>query len=132
MLKRVHTPYPGRDQSYLWYLQLRSNGNQYGVYLIPTEDFKKDKSPCPTKVYGVAIDSIHYNEIKCTLYHFLAQYTIIPTEYTDLHNIINWNDVTTDGYRVLYDIMARIHPALNTDNTFTAPMINNYSDIHEY
>jgi hypothetical protein len=28
--------------------------------------------------------------------------------------------------------MARIHPALNTDNTFTAPTINNYSDIHEY
>jgi hypothetical protein len=28
--------------------------------------------------------------------------------------------------------MARIHPALNTNNTFTAPTINNYSDIHEY
>jgi hypothetical protein len=106
MLKRVHTPYPGRDQSYLWYLQLRSNGNQYGVYLISTEDFKKDKSLFPTNVYGVSIDTMRYNEMKCTLYHFLAQYSIISAEYTDLRNIINRNAVTTDGYRVLYDIMA--------------------------
>ena len=47
MLKRVHLPYPGREQSYLWYLQLKSNGQQYGVYLINTEQFKKNKSLCP-------------------------------------------------------------------------------------
>jgi hypothetical protein len=40
--------------------------------------------------------------------------------------------MTTDGYRVLYDIMARIHPAPNTDNLFTAPRVSDYSDIHEY
>jgi hypothetical protein len=70
--------------------------------------------------------------MKCTLYHFLAQRTIITMEYMDIHNIINRNAMTTDGYRVLYDIMARIHPALNTDNLFTAPRVSDYSDIHEY
>jgi hypothetical protein len=132
MLKRVHLPYPGRDQSYLWYLQLKSNGTQYGIYLINTESFKKDKSLCPTEVYGIKIDATHYNDMKCTLYHFLAQRSIITMEYTDLRNIINRNAMTTDGYRVLYDIMARIHPALNTDNTFTAPRVGDYSNIHEY
>ena len=132
MLKRVHLPYPGRDQSYLWYLQLKSNGNQYGIYLISTESFKKDKSLCPTEIYGIKIDATRYNEMKCTLYHFLAQRSIITMEYTDLRNIINRNAMTTDGYRVLYDIMARIHPALNTDNTFTAPRVGDYSNIHEY
>jgi hypothetical protein len=112
MLKRVHLPYPGHDQSYLWYLQLKSNGTQYRVYLIATEDFKKDKSLCPTEVYGIRIDHTRYNEMKCTLYHFLAQRTIITTEFTDLQNIINRNAMTTDGYRVLYDIKARIHPLL--------------------
>jgi hypothetical protein len=131
MLKRVHLPYPGRDQSYLWYLQLKSNGNQYGIYLISTESFKKDKSLCPTEIYGIKIDATRYNEMKCTLYHFLAQRSIITMEYTDLRNIINRNAMTTDGYRVLYDIMARIHPALNTDNTFTAPRVGDYGNIHE-
>jgi len=132
MLKRVHLPYPGREQSYLWYLQLKSNGQQYGVYLISTEQFKKNKSLCPTEIYGVKVDVTRYNEMKCTLYHFLAQRTIITVEYTDIRNIINRNAMTTDGYRVLYDIMARIHPALNTDNIFTAPRVTDYSDIHEY
>jgi len=132
MLKRVHLPYPGREQSYLWYLQLKSNGQQYGVYLINTEQFKKNKSLYPTEVYGIKIDVMRYNEMKCTLYHFLAQRTIITLEYTDICNIINRNAMTTDGYRVLYDIMARIHPALNTDNLFTAPRVSDYSDIHEY
>jgi hypothetical protein len=132
MLKRVHLPYPGCEQSYLWYLQLKSNGQQYGVYLISTEQFKKNKSLCPTEIYGVKVDVTRYNEMKCTLYHFLAQRTIITVEYTDIRNIINRNAMTTDGYRVLYDIMARIHPALNTDNIFTAPRVTDYSDIHEY
>ena len=102
------------------------------MYLISTERFKKNKSLCPTEIYGIKIDVTRYNEMKCTVYHGLAQCTIITAEYTDIHNINNRNAMTTDGYRVLYDIMARIHPALNTDNIFTARRVSDYSDIHEY
>jgi hypothetical protein len=132
MLKRVQLPYPGREQSYIWYLQLKSNSCQYGVYLLAIEDFKKDKSLCPIEVYGIRISLTRYNMMKTVLYHFLAQRTIITTTYTDLRNIINRHAVLTDGYQVLYEIMERIHPALDPDVIFTAPQCKDYSDIHEY
>jgi hypothetical protein len=132
MLKRVHLPYPCREQSYIWYLQLKSNANQYGIYLIGTEDFRKNKSLCPTTVHGFKITMARYNDMKSTLYHFLAQLTIIGTEHTDLRNIVNRHAVSTDGYHVLHEIMQRIHPALDPDVLFTAPHCSDYSDIHEY
>lgn len=132
MLKRVNLPYPCREQSYIWYLQLKSNIGQYGVYLIGTDEFQKGKSLCPTVVYGFKITLTRYHEMKGTLYHFLAQRSIISTDHTDLRNIVNRHAVSTDGYHVLYEIMQRIHPALDPDVLFTAPMCNEYSDIHEY
>jgi len=131
-LKRVHLPYPSREQSYIWYLQLRSNAHQYGVYLIATEDFENNKSLCPREVSGYQITVERYDIMKCTLYHFLAQRTIISVENTDLRNIVNRHALSTDGYRVIYDIMQRVHPALNTDVTFNLPQSTDYSDIHEY
>jgi hypothetical protein len=132
MMKRVHLPYPCREQSYIWYLQLKSNAAQYGIYFIGTEEFKKDKSLCPTSVYGFKITLARYHEMKGTLYHFLAQRSTISTDHTDLRNIINRHAVSTDGYHVLYEIMQRIHPALDPDVIFTAPRIQDYRDIHEY
>ena len=132
IMKRVLVPYPGREQSYTWYLQLRSNVQQYGLYLITIDEFQKDKSLCPTVVYGIKIEIIRYHDMKCTLYHFLAQRTIIGMEYTDLRNIINRQAITTDGYRVLYDIMERIHPALDPEAVFAVPKSADYGDIHEY
>jgi len=132
MLKRVQLPYPCREQSYIWYLQLKSNAAQYGVYLIGTAEFKKDKSLCPVIVHGFKITLARYHDVKGTLYHFLAQCAIISTDHTDLRNIINRHAVSTDGYHVLYEVMQRIHPALDPDVIFTAHMSNDYADIHEY
>jgi len=97
IVKRVQLPYPCREQSYIWYLQLKSNAAQYGVYLIGTSEFKKDKSLCPIMVHGFKITLARYHDMKGTLYHFLAQRTIISTDHTDLHNIINHHAVSTDG-----------------------------------
>ena len=132
VLKRVMLPYPGREQSYTWYLQVKSNLHQYGVYLIGMDDFQKDKSLCPTEMFSIPITISRYHTMKSTLYHFLAQRHIIPPEYNDLRNIINRNALQTDGYRVLYDIMERIHPRLDPDATFDAPISKDYADIHEY
>ena len=70
--------------------------------------------------------------MKCTLYQCLASRSTVSSEYTDIRNIINRNAIQTDGYRVLYDIMAKIHPMLNPDAKFDEPRSENYSDIHEY
>jgi len=132
ILKRVMLPYPGREQSYTWYLQIKSNLHQYGVYLISADEFEKDKSLCPTEMFSIPITAMRYSTMKTSLYHFLSQRQIITADYTDLRNIINRNALTTDGYRVLYDIMARIHPRLDPDATFDAPTSKDYADIHEY
>jgi len=131
-LKRVQLPYPGKEQSYIWYLQLRSNAEQYGIFLIATEQFKKNKSLCPTEVDGYVITVARYDSMKCTLYHFLAQRSIISPDQNDLRNIINRQALTTDGYRALYDIMQRVHPALNSDAKFVIPLSSAYNDVHEY
>jgi hypothetical protein len=131
-LKRVSLPYPGREQSYTWYLQLKSASQQYGIYLITMDQLKKDKSLCPTEFHGIVIKPSRYHEMKNSIYQYLAQPSIISIEHYDIRNIINRNALNTDGYRVLYDIMARIHPALDPDATFNIPIIGDYADIHEY
>jgi len=132
LMKRAHIPYLGHEQSYVWYLQLRSTAHQYGVYLIPMESFQKNKSLCPRMVNGIRIDNERYSDMKAALYHFLAQRSIIPSEHIDLRNIINRHVLNTDGYRVLYEIMEWIHPALNPDAVFDPPQSKDYSNIHEY
>jgi hypothetical protein len=131
-LERVHLSYPGKEQSYIWYLQLRSNAAQYGVYLIATEHFRKNKSLCSTEVTGYAITPARYDSMKCALYHFLAQRTTISPDQSNLRNIINRQALTTDGYRALYDIMQCFNPALNNDAKFTVPLSSQYNDVHEY
>jgi len=132
LMKRAHLPYLGHEQSYVWYLHLRSTAHQYGVYLIPMESFQKNKSLCPMRVNGIRIDTDRYSEMKAALYHFLAQRSIIPSDYSDLRNIVNRHVLNTDGYRVLYEIMERIHPALNPDAVFEPPQSKDYTNIHEY
>jgi hypothetical protein len=70
--------------------------------------------------------------MKSMLYQFLSQRTIITPEYTDLWNIVNRHALHTDGYQVLYEIMQRIHPALDPDSIFSPPESKDYSDVHEY
>ena len=125
-------PYPEREQSYTWYLQLKSNVQQYGIYLRDMEEFHKDTSLCPTEFYCISIQPSRYHDMKTSLFHFLAQTTIISTDHHDLCNIINRYALNTDGYRVLNDIMERIHPTLDPDAVFSVPMIKDYADIHEY
>lgn len=131
-LKRVNIQYPGREQSYMWYSQISSGLEQYGIYLIHAEDFRKDKSLCPTMMYGIPIDAHRYHTMKRTLYHFLAQRNIVSFEDNDIRNIINRYSNTTDGYRVMYEIMQRQHPKLNPDITFDPPVSKDYANVHEY
>ena len=69
------------------------------------EQFQKNKSLCPMDFYGVPITPFSY-EMKSSLYHFLAQMTIVSIDNHDVCNIINKYALTTDGYQALYDIMA--------------------------
>jgi hypothetical protein len=130
--KHVELSYPGREQSYTWYLQLKSNMQQYGVYLQDLEEFKKDKVLCPLEFYGIPVLPSRYHDMKSSLYHFLAPTTIISTNPRDVCNIVNKYALNTDGYRALYDIMKRIHPALDPDVVFDVPDIKDYTDVHEY
>jgi hypothetical protein len=57
ILKRVSVQYPCREQSCTWYEQISSGLEQYGVYLISADEFRKDKSLCQTSMYGIEIDS---------------------------------------------------------------------------
>jgi hypothetical protein len=107
-------PYPGREKSYHWYLKLKSHSQQYGIYLRDMEQFAVDQSLCPTEFYGVIIIPSRYHEMKTPIYHFLSQSTTISADDYDVCNIVNKYAWNTDGYQALYDIMAQIHPALDS------------------
>jgi hypothetical protein len=47
-------------------------------------------------------------------------------------NLVKKRASATNGYAVLYDITAVIHPLLNLDAPFPAPHSRDCSDIHEY
>jgi hypothetical protein len=67
----------GKESSYTWYYTFRSAMQQYGVLLIPVDQFKKDKSLCPRNYYGAKVDPLQYKDMADALY---------PTPATTRHN----------------------------------------------
>jgi len=132
LVNHVKVPYTGKDASYTWYYTFRSAVQQYGVLLIPIENFKKDKSLCPMKYYGTKVDRLRYKDMADALYQLLQLPEIIPLEHTEVRNILHHHASNTDGYSALYEIMERIHPHLNPDAKLSPPQSINCSDIHEY
>ncbi len=66
------------------------------------------------------------------LYQLLILTDTIPTEYTELRNILHPHASNTDGYSSLYKIMERIHPLLNADAKLNPPLSIKCTDIHDY
>jgi hypothetical protein len=66
------------------------------------------------------------------LYQLLDLDDTIPRECTDITNLVKKHASATNGYAVLYDIMAQIHPLLNPDAPFPSPTTRECTDIHEY
>lgn len=132
LVNHVRVPYISREASYTWYYAFRSAVQQYGVLLIPVQQFKKNKSLCPRKYYGTKIDALRYKDMADSLYQLLALPDTIPLEHTEIRNIIHRHASNTDGYSALYEIMERIHPILNPDAKLSAPLSINCTDIHDY
>jgi phage FluMu protein Com len=132
LVHHVKIPYPGKELTYTWYHTFRSAMKQYGILLIPVEEFKKGKSLCPRKYYGTKIDTQCYNEMADALYQLLILTDTITTEYTELRNILHRHASNTDGYSSLYEITERIHPLLNADAKLNAPLSINCTDIYDY
>jgi hypothetical protein len=132
MVNQVKVPYTGRESSYTWYYTFRTAVQQYGVLLIPVEQFQKNKSLCPRKYYGTSIDPLRYRDMAIALYQLLNHIDTIPTEHTEVRNIIQRHASNADGYSALYEIMERIHPLLNPDAKLQAPLSINSTDIHDY
>jgi hypothetical protein len=132
LVQHVRVPYIGKESSYTWYHTFRSAVQQYGILLIPIEQFKRDKCLCPQTYYGTPIDATRYREMTDALYQLLALTDTVAMEHTEVRNIIQWYATNTDGYATLYEIMERIHPILNPDAKLHAPLSINCSDIHDY
>ncbi len=132
LVNHIRVPYTGRDSSYTWYYTFRIAVQQYGILLIPIEQFKKDRSLCPRKYYGTKIDALRYKDMADALYQLLALTDTVSMEHTEVCNIIHRHASNTDGYSALYEIMERIHPILNADAKLSAPLSINCTDIHEY
>jgi hypothetical protein len=132
LVQNVKIPYPGKELTYTWYHTLHSAVKQYGILLIPVEEFKKGKSLCPRRYYGTKIDPQRYKEMANALYQLLILTDTIPSEYTDIRNILHRQASNTDGYSSLYEIMECIHLLLNADAKLNAPLSIKCTDIHGY
>jgi len=132
LVTHVKVPYTGRESSYTWYHTFRSAIRQYGILLIPVEEFRKNKSLCPRQYLGNTIDPNRYREMADPLYQLLALSDTVSAEHTEVRNIIQRHATHTDGYAALYEIMERIHPLLNPDAKLQTPLSINCTDIHDY
>jgi replication initiation and membrane attachment protein DnaB len=70
--------------------------------------------------------------MKGPLYQLPQSPDIVPMTYEDIRGIITKNGAWGDGYRMLYEIMSRIHPILNPDAQLPLPHSGNFLDIHGY
>lgn len=132
LVTNVRVPYSGKDASYTWYCTFRSAVQQYGILLIPIEQFKKNKSLCLKTYYGTKVDPLRYKDMADAFYQLLQLPETIPSEHTEVRNILNRHASTTDGYSALYEIMERIHRHLNPDAKLSPPLSVNCLDIHKY
>lgn len=63
LVNHVRVQYTGREASYTWYYTFNSAVQQYGILLIPIQQFKKSKSLCPRKYYGTKISALRYKDM---------------------------------------------------------------------
>ncbi len=131
MIQHAKVPYSGREQAFYWYLSVKNSLHEYGILLIPLEEFLPGRCLCPQSYYGTTVEVEHYLIMTNALYLFLAK-NDTHNDHTDITTRISKYAAEANGYTVLYEIMQLVHPLLNPYAKIERPTTTDSVDIHDY
>jgi hypothetical protein len=131
MIQHAKVPYTCKEQAFYWYLSVKNSLHEYGILLIPLEDFLPGRCLCPQSYYGTKVEVEHYLIMTNALYLFLAKHET-HNDHTDVTTRISKYAAEANGYAVLYDIMQLVHPLLSPYAKIERPTTTDSTDIHDY
>ena len=90
-----------------FYNQLRSQGKNYHIYLVDINEITKDNDLCPKGVHKAARDTM-----AMAIYQKLQDENTRDATYKTLENCMELSSATSDGFRVLRELLRKVHPQL--------------------
>ena len=101
------------------YQQLFVQGPDYGIYVKRLEDIQPNEDLCPNK-----FERDTRNNMARTIYQKLQDDNTRDAAYHTLENCLQQYSTTSDGYKVLFELLRRVHPKLHDGNPiYTLPKL---------
>ena len=91
-----------------FYNQLSSQGKHYNICLIDIKDVVPDIDLCPMDISALA-----RTKMTTALFQKLQDDNTRDATYHTLENCLQQYSTTSDGYKVLYELLRRVHPKLH-------------------
>ena len=110
-LTQFKAPLRSDDDIITFYLQLKSQGETYNIFLIDIKDVHPDRDLCPPQVSKKA-----RKKMSLAIFQKIQDENTRDVTYTELDNIMESFSITSDGYEALQELLRRVHPNLNDDN----------------
>jgi len=112
-----------------FYQQLFKQGSPYGVHCIPLHDIRPNIDLCPPH------HQRQRNEMTLTIYQKLQDEDCVSVGYKKAQRLIQQYAASSDGYRVMEQLLRSVHPNLmhSTANTYEVPKLSNsYGNLYDY
>ena len=112
-----------------FYQQLYKQGSPYGVYCLPLHDIRPNVDLCPPQHRN------QRNEIALTVYQKLQDEDCVSVGYYKAQRLIQQYASSSDGYKVLEQLLRSVHPNLqhSTAHTYEVPKLSNsYGNLYDY
>ena len=111
-----------------FYQQLQTQGRKYGIYLLPIQDIRKDIDLCPVYIQPIARRSM-----MLTIFQKLQKEDCMSIDYVEGQNYINQYSTSSDGYKVLYQLLRLVHPFLvNNGTLYNTPFLSHTGNLFQY
>jgi len=112
-----------------FYQQLYTQGSPYGVFCVPLQDIHPNIDLCPPQYRK------DRNEIALTIYQKLQDEDCVSIGYKKAQRLIQQYAASSDGYRVMEQLLRSVHPNLmhSTASTYEVPKLSlSYGNLYDY
>ena len=106
-----------------FYQQLYTQGPAYGIHFRPLEEIKMGVRICPDR-----FSDLERRQMATTLYQKMSDDDCVSPSFTKAHSLIRQYSSSSDGYKVLFQLLRSVHPNLQqiTSTTYEVPKLSQY------
>ena len=117
-----------RVQILNFYQQLWTQGDDYGIRLVPLEQIISYGGLCPSDV-----PASNRHRMATTIYQKMQDSDCVSRTFTEAQHFIKQFASNSDGYKVLSQLLRLVHPVLNPSQVMPqVPRLSDTKDIFVY